>query len=186
MNFFKFVHDRKKYYDQRRICMKKTMILALLSFTAFSAFASDITPRDKANLKSLKIVIEVSRSSIENLTAETNERLESYDSLGSLSLVGRQQMKKENCKNINSSLVADLTMISASLEQSKESLVKLEFSDSELKDFTTGFRALIFKSREAIDDCKNIRKSAEALESARIGIAKVDIILDKLVPNLID
>ena len=138
--------------------MKKTMIIAFLSFTAFSVFASDITPQDKANLTSLKIVIEVSRSSIENLTAETNERLESYESLGSLSLLGRHQMKKENCENINSSLAADLAMISASLEQSKDSLAKLEFSDSELKDFTTGFRALIFKSRDAIDGCKNIKK----------------------------
>lgn len=164
----------------------KNIIMGLTLLASISSFASDLTIKDKANLTTFKIIVEVSRDSLKSLSVETSERFAAYSDLGALNLVAKRKIKRESCGSLKATLGSSLLMIATSLEQSEEALKKLEVTDEESSDLESGLGALLSKSIEATESCDNIAKSIKAIEEARVGVDKALVVLEKIIPSLID
>jgi hypothetical protein len=158
----------------------KNIIIGLTLLASISSFASEVTIEDKANLTTLKMMVEVSRDSLNSLSVETNERLAAFNRLGPFSLSAKSKIQRENCGKVKATLGSSLLMFATSLEQSKEALKKLDLTDEESSDLESGLRALISKSKEAAENCDNIAKSVNAIEEARVGVDRALVVLEKI------
>lgn len=164
----------------------KTLIFGLALFISSLGFATELTIEDRAQLATLKMMLEIQEEQIAEVTQEVKTNAVAMSDLGAFSFGEKRQLKAKNCGDIKSVVGANLMMVAVSLEQSKKALSKIEITDEDGKTFQDNFLAYIKGAKAASESCKDVKKSAAQISKAAQSLYTATDILVAVLPELIE